>query len=107
AGRDGSGYNQKALGQGLAAGLAPVLTNQYNQNVQNQQGAAGNLYNAGNTNAGLLSGLQQQYLGNQGAGVSNISNGLQAQNAGATTTLQAEAQQLGIPLQNLGMLANI
>lgn len=107
AGRDGSGYNQKALGQGLAAGLAPVLTNQYNQNVQNQQTAAGNLYNAGNTNAGLLSGLQQQYLANQGAGVNNVSAGLNASNAGATATLQAEAQRLGIPLQNLGLLANI
>ena len=82
AGRDGSGYNQKALASGLAAGLAPVLTNQYNQNVQNQQNAAGNLYSAAGTNTGLLSGLGQQAL--------------QAQLAG---------QQ--IPIQNLGLLANI
>lgn len=107
AGRDGSAYNQKALGAGLAAGLAPVLTNQYNQNVQNQQGAAGNLYNASNTNAGLLSGLQQNYLTNQQAGVNQVGTGLNAQNAGANATLQAEAQRLGIPLQNLGLLANI
>jgi hypothetical protein len=107
AGRDMSGYNQKALGSGLEAGLAPVLTAQYNQNVQNQQGAAGNLYNAGNTNAGILSGLQQQYLANQGQGVNAVGTGLSAQNAGANATLQAEAARFGIPVQNLGMLANI
>jgi len=107
AGRDGSGYNQKALASGLAAGLAPVLTNQYNQNVQNQQTAAGNLYNAGNTNAGILSGLQQQYIANQGAGVGSVSAGLDASNAGPMAALQAEAQRLGIPLNNLGLISNI
>ena len=107
AGRDGSAYNQKALGQGISAGLAPILTNQYNQNVQNQQGAAGNLYNASNTNAGLLTGLQQQNLTNQQAGVNQVGTGLQAQNAGATTALQAYLQQQGIPIQNLGLLASI
>jgi hypothetical protein len=107
AGRDGSGYNQKALGQGLAAGMAPILTNQYNQNVQNQQGAASNLYNAGNTNAGILSGLQQQYLTNQGQGVTAAGQSLDANNAGANATLQAEAQRRGIPVQALGLLAQI
>ena len=107
AGRDGSGYNQKALGQGLAAGLAPVLTNQYNQNVQNQQGAASNLYGAGNTNAGLLSGLQQQYLANQGQGVTAAGQANDAANAGANATLQAEAARRGIPVQALGLLAQI
>jgi hypothetical protein len=107
AGRDLSGYNQKALGSGIAAGLAPVLTAQYNQNVQNQQGAAGNLYNAGNTNAGILSGLQQQSLANKSAGVGAIGAGQEALNSGAMNTLAAEAQRLGIPIQNLGMLAQI
>jgi hypothetical protein len=107
AGRDGSAYNQKALGQGLAAGLAPVLTSQYNQNVQNQQQAAGNLYNAGNTNATNQAGVNQQGLTNQQAGIGAIASGTDVQNMGANAALQAEAQRLGIPLQNLGMLANI
>lgn len=107
AGRDGSGYNQKALGQGLAAGLAPVLTNQYNQNVQNQQAAAGNLYNAGNTTGGLLTNLGQTALSNQQAGVNQVGTGLTAQNAGATSALAAELQKQGIPIQNLGLLASI
>jgi len=107
AGRDGSGYNQKALASGLSAGLAPVLTNQYNQNIQNQQAAAGNLYNAGNATGGLLSGLQQNYLTNQEAGVNQVGTGLQAQNSGAATALAAELQRQGIPIQNLGLLSQI
>lgn len=107
AGRDMSGYNQKALAQGLAAGEAPILTNQYNQNVQNQQGAAGNLYNAGNSTGGILSGLQQQGVQNQQAGVNQVGTGLSAQNAGASSALAAYLQQQGIPIQNLGLLSQI
>jgi hypothetical protein len=107
AGRDGSAYNQQALARGIAQGEAPVITAQYNQNVQNQQGAANNLYNAGNTNAGLLSGLQQQYNTNQTAGVNSVGAGVSASNAAPTSTLAAEAQRLGIPLQNLGLISNI
>lgn len=107
AGRDFSGYNQKALGRGISAGLAPVLTSQYNQNVQNQQGAAGNLFNAGNTNAGLLSGLQQQDLANRGVGLGAIGAGQDALNSGASNVLAAEAQRLNIPLSNLGLIAQI
>lgn len=107
AGRDMSPGNSQALGLGLTQGLAPVLTQQYNQNVQNQQGAAGNLYNAGNTNAGILSGMQQQYLANQGQGITAAGQATDAANAGANATLQAEAQRRGIPVQALGLLSQI
>jgi len=107
AGRDFSGANSQALGRGLTQGLAPVLMNQYNQNVQNQQGAASNLYNAGNTNAGILAGLQQQKLTNQGLGVDASSQATDAANAGNNATLQAEAARRGIPVQALGLLAQI
>lgn len=107
AGRDFSGANSQALGRGLTQGLAPVLMGQYNQNIQNQQGAAGNLYNAGNTNAGILSGLQQQKLTNQGQGVNAAGMATEAANAGANATLQAEAARRGIPVQSLGLLAQI
>lgn len=107
AGRDGSGANSKALGQGLAAGLAPVLTSQYNANVANQQGATNNLFAGGNTTAGLQTGLTQQDLANQSAGVQNIASGVTAENAAPSATLAAEAAKYGIPLQNLGLLANI
>ena len=60
AGRDFSGANSQTLGRGIMQGVAPTIAAQYNQNVQNQQGAAGNLYQAGNTNAGILAGMNQQ-----------------------------------------------
>jgi hypothetical protein len=107
AGRDFSGANSQTLGRGILQGVAPTIAAQYNQNVQNQQGAAGNLYNAGNTNAGILAGLQQQKLANQGQGVTAAGAATDAANAGANATLQAEAARRGIPVQALGLLAQI
>ena len=107
AGRDFSGANSQALGRGILQGVAPTIASQYNQNIQNQQGAAGNLYNAGNTNAGILTGLQQQKLANQGMGVSAASAANDAKNAGSNAVLQAEAARRGIPVQALGLLAQI
>lgn len=107
AGRDFSGANHQALGRGIMQGVAPTLAAQYNQNIQNQQGAADRLYNAGNTNAGLLSGMQQNYLQNQGAGVGAASAANESANAGAKATLEAEAMRRGIPVQALGLLAQI
>ena len=68
AGRDFSGANQMAYGRGVAAAEAPVIAAQYNQDVANQINAANALYGAGNSTAGTLSGMQQNYLANQGAG---------------------------------------
>jgi hypothetical protein len=107
AGRDFSGANQMAYGRGVAAGQAPVIAAQYNQDVANQIAAANALYNAGNTTAGALSGLQQNYLANQGQGVAAAQSALDAQNYGANATLAAEAQRRGIPVQALGLLAQI
>lgn len=107
AGRDMSGANQQAYGRGVAQGIAPVLANQYNQNIQNQQGAAQNLYNAGNTTAGALTGLNQQGLANQQQGLTNSSDALAAQNFAPLQTLQLEQMKQQIPAQNLGLLAQI
>jgi hypothetical protein len=107
AGRDFSGANSMALGRGISQGVAPAIAAQYNQNVQNQQGAAGNLYGAGNTNAGILSGLQQQKLANQGQGVTAAGQATEANNAGANAALSAEAARRGIPVQALGLLSQI
>lgn len=107
AGRDFSGANQQALSRGLTQGLAPVIVDQYNKNIQNQQTAAGNLYNASNTNGGLLAGLNQQSLANQGQGVTTANDALAAKNYGATQTLNLEQLRQSIPAQNLGLLANI
>lgn len=107
AGRDMSGMNQQTLARGIAEGTAPVIANQYNQDVANQRGAADALYGAGNTTAGLLTGINQQGLANRQAGAQLAPAALDAQNAGANSVLQAEAARRGIPVQALGLLANI
>lgn len=107
AGRDFSGANQMAYGRGVAAAEAPVIAAQYNQDVQNQLSAANALYGAGNTTANMLGGMQQQYLTNQGQGVTASQAALDAQNYGANATLAEEAQRRGIPVQALGLLAQI
>jgi hypothetical protein len=60
-----------ALARGLAQGEGGLIANQYNADAARALGAAGTLYNAGNTTAGTLSGLNQTALGNelQGAGL--------------------------------------
>jgi hypothetical protein len=107
AGRDFSGANQQALARGIAQGEAPAIAAQYNQDVANQLGAANSLYGAGNTTANALAGFQQNYLANQGQGVTAAQSALDAQNYGANATLAEEAQRRGIPVQALGLLAQI
>ena len=107
AGRDFSNANQMAYGRGVAAAEAPVIAGQYNQDVGNQISAANALYNAGNTTANTLSGMQQNYLANQGQGINASQAALSAQNYGANATLAEEAQRRGIPVQALGLLAQI
>lgn len=107
AGRSFSGANSQALGRGIAQGVAPVIAAQYNQNIQNQQNAARGLYDAGNTTAGIQTGLTQQDLANRQAGIGASDSALSADNYGAKTTLAAEALRLGIPAGNLVLLAQI
>lgn len=107
AGRDFSGANLMAYGRGVAAAEAPVIAAQYNQDVANQLAAAGALYNAGNTTANTLTQMQQSDLANRGQGVAAAQAALDAQNYGANATLAAEAQRRGIPVQALGLLAQI
>jgi hypothetical protein len=107
AGRDLSGMNTQTLARGLSQGEGGLIQGQYNQNVANQIGAAGSLYGAGNTTAGLLTGLNQLGLQNQqaGAGMANTAN--QASQYGPLLELQAQSMSTGIPLQTLAAQAGI
>lgn len=107
AGRDLSGANLMAYGRSVAAGEAPVIAAQYNQDVANQMAATNALYNAGNTTANTLAQMQQSDLANRGQGVSAAQSALDAQNYGANATLAEEAQRRGIPVQALSLLAQI
>lgn len=105
AGRSFSGMNAQQLARGLSQGDAQLIANQYNQNVQNQQGAAGNLYNAGNTTANTLAGFNQQGVTNQQAGIGDVGTALNNSIWGPQTALAAQQQRQTIPAQNLGLLS--
>jgi hypothetical protein len=107
AGRDLSGANQGAVARGIAEGTAPILASQYNTDVSNMLGAAGSLYGAGNTTAGLLTGMQQQGLANKQAGAEASMQAQDANLSGARGVLEAEALRRGIPMESLGLLAQI
>ncbi len=107
AGRDLSGMNTQTLARGLAQGEGGLIANQYNANVGNQLGAINSLYNASNTNAGILSGLQQQAVQNQQAGFGAGNAAFDATSAGPLLQLQAQSYITGIPLQTLAAQAGI
>jgi hypothetical protein len=100
AGRDLSGENSQALARGISQGEAAPLLAQYNQNVSNQTGAAGNLYNAAGQTAGALGANQAQGFNFAGALPTLATQGPSA-------VLQAQAAARGLPLNNLGMLENL
>lgn len=102
AGRDLSGMNVQALGRGVSQGMAAPLLAQYNQNVQNQTGAANNLFNAGGATASGMQDFSQQGFQNRATGLDTAINGVPAaQNAGATGILNASSLARNLPLQNL------
>jgi len=107
AGRSGSGANQGDLAYNEENADAPILLNQANTDTATQMGAANDLYGAGNTTSGAITGNNQTALSNQVAGTTQANSAIQAQNEGPTAAI--EAQELGqqIPAQNLGLLANI
>lgn len=108
AGRDMSGLNQQTLARGIAQGEAAPLLNQYNQNVAAQQGAASGLWNAANTQAGTISGLNQTSLANQAQGYDLAANGLPGlQNQQANAILAASQAPLNYQAQNLGLLEGL
>jgi Chaperone of endosialidase len=107
AGRDLSGLNVQTLARGIAQGEAQPLLNQYNTNVGVQRGAQDAAYGAGNTSTGLLSGLNQTALANQGQGAAAGNAALAAQNYGPTQELSVAQMQRGLPLQNYANLEQL
>ncbi len=107
AGRDFSGANQQAYGRGVAQGIAPVLANQYNTDVDRQLGAANALYGANNTTGGMLAGMDQQGLANQLQGVNTSADALEARNYAGNKTLEIEQLRKSLPAEALGLLAQI
>ena len=104
AGRDMSGANIQQLARGITEGTAPIFANQYNQNVAAQRGVMDNLYSAGNSTAGLLSGLDQARLQ---TGQAAADTALNAQNYAPSSILGAASAARAAPLSNIGGLLSL
>lgn len=97
----------KTAGEGIARGVAP-LAYQAGTDLTNRKLAANDaLYGAGNTTAGLLTGMDQTALGNRQAGVGVSSAAKQAQDSPWERLLEIEAQRRGLPLENMAKIANL
>jgi hypothetical protein len=107
AGRDLSPGNTAALARGLAQGEGNLIASQYNANAARALSAAGTLYNAGNTTANLLSGLNQTGLANtlSGAGLAGAIPALAT--GGAQAFLDAANAAQRLPAQNLAPLESL
>src|SRR5690348_17194006 len=90
AGRSGSGMEAQTLGRGIAQAEAPLILSQANQDAATRQNALSSLYGAGNTTAGAISGLTQQGVQNQQAGIGAANDAVSAQNWGPQQVLQAQ-----------------
>jgi hypothetical protein len=104
AGRDLSGMNQQALARGISQAEAPLLLNQYNQNVAAQQGAANALMSGAGSTASGLSALDQQQFANRAQGLGVGTSIPQLANSNATGILNAASMARSLPLQNLSAL---
>lgn len=106
-GRDMSGMNVQNLARGLAQGNSQAIASQYNQNVSNQQGAATNLFGAGNTTGTTLANMNQTGVNNQNTGINNVSTALTNSTWGPQATITAQELAKSIPASNLGLLTQI
>jgi hypothetical protein len=107
AGRDLSPANTTALAYGLEQGEAPVIANQYNQNVAAQQGAANSVFGAGNTTAQQLTQEQLAALGINTSGINAATSvpGVATAPGGAQLDVANTGAQM--PFQNLGWLSSL
>lgn len=105
-GRDpsGAGSFAKSLGRGLTEGISPTIAAEAARLRGEQHGAAGTLYNAGNTTAGAITGQQQVPLSNavQALNSAGLLSSLFTQPG--TTQLQAANTAYQQPYGNLAAL---
>jgi hypothetical protein len=107
AGRDLSGMNQQTLARGLAQGEAPILSQLYTQEQQNQLNAANALFNAGSGAASEGQQLDQAAQAARAAGINTGNQALNAANYGPNQVLNLDQQLKQMPLNDLSLYASL
>lgn len=100
----GAGSFAGSLGRGLTQGIAPVIASQFNTNNAARMKAAGDLFAAGGSTAGAITGQKQIPLTNAMTGMGSIGMLQQLLSNPANIRLNAANTQASQPFQNLGML---
>ncbi len=103
----GAGSYGMRMGETVTDALAPYFMNQYNTERTNQLGAIQGQYNAGNTTAGLLSGLDAQRFGTMGAGINASNSANEAAAWGPQMAINAEAARWGIAPEQYAKIMGI
>lgn len=107
AGRSFSPAEAQAIARGTAAGEAPVIAGQYNQDVQNQFAAAKALFDASGGTATGLNNLTQTNLGNMTTGLSAAAAIPGILNQNANSLIAAGGAQQALPLAGIGNLESL
>ena len=104
----GNAAGMQALGRGMEQGLAPILLNQYNQEVQNMQGANNTLFGGANTAATSADTLDRNALSTRLAGATTgAEQAMKEQNYGANELLNLATQEQQLPWINTGTLEGL
>lgn len=105
-GRDpsGAGSFAKSLGRGLTEGVSPTIAAEADRLRAEQQGAAGQLYNAGTGTAGAITQQGQVPLANIAQGVGLLPQVIQSYLAPGQAQLAAANTGYNLPFSNLSSL---
>lgn len=106
-GRSMSAGNEQAVARGVQEAQLPILTQLYDTERSRMIDAAKTLFGAGQSTAQTVQGLNQDALGVNAGGIDASKSFMEARDAGANQTLEAEALRLGIPLGQLQAISDL
>jgi len=107
AGRDLSGMNQKSVASGVTEAQLPILANLFTQQQANQLGAANTLFNAGNTTATGMQGLDTAALQARAGALPIADAATNASLWGPLGQYNVDAVQSSAPYEKYGQLASL
>lgn len=107
AGRDLSGYNQRAVAEGVSRAQTPLLLDQYNREQGRTDAAARDLFQGGTGTATTQAGLDAQRAGLQTGAVGLLDQINKDRVAQGQEAIDLETLKAQIPYMNEGWLAQL
>lgn len=107
AGRDLSGYNQRALGEGVTGAQLPLLLNQYNTEQGRSDSAARDLFAAKTGTATTQDMLDRAAFDTRSKGIDAQKARMDLDAWGPQMVMQLEQQLKGLPYEDLSKIAEL